>query len=137
MKKIESKSYKMALMSPDSLEQLKNHGEVIKDQFFVGPYELYLIYNGSFGIHQLAIQTKETQAISLEDQNKKIPKHKDSKLSYVNDLKNKVSEWKLKYKTLYVGSYNKDKVNKYNNILQKLGFKTQMGEMNGYIYFTI
>ena len=130
MKAIFSQSYKQAIIDERSKSLLEQTGFEKKDEFFSGPYELYLMHHPDFG-YQLGLQTRDTQFANIEQQKSKIPMHLDVLSVDILAMRNKIASWLQKYGELKVASHNKKKTKNYASILRAMGFKVRTEDVYG------
>lgn len=130
MKEVFSQSYKQALLDERSKSLLEQAGFGKKDEFFSGPYELYLMHHPHFG-YQLGLQTRDTQFANIEQQKSKIPMHEDVQNVDVLAMRNKIASWIQEYGELKVASHDAKKTNKYKSILRAMGFEVRTENMYG------
>jgi len=126
-----------AFITPENLRTLQQMGYQKNEEFFIGPYELYIIGHPGAQMYQLAIQTRNTQAVDIKQQNMKFKMEPDTDPGYINDIKSKIIEWKSKYGDLVIASHNPKKTEKYKNILTYLGFEPRQTNFMGHTLYVI
>lgn len=121
------KNKKIARVSDEDVQKLEMIGEKVVETVEIGNYSLSLIegpnrFSGEGKIYQVAISYQDMSFIS--DQYKKRKIQEIPQISMIlEQIKNKLNEWIIKYKKLYISSNNDSKTKKYLNILTNiLGF---------------
>lgn len=102
------------------LEKLENTGFKVIEKFVVEPYTMLLLFNGNF--YQVALTTNDDEFTSFESQISKPPTHKSNFLKIGKKLIDKLKQWSWLYGTLYVGSFNLSRTEKYKKIFNSIGF---------------
>jgi hypothetical protein len=105
--------------SEKDLEKLEQTGFKLIEKFIVKPYTMILLYNGYF--YQISLTTNDDEFTTFDSQIKKSPEHNSNFLKIGKKLINKLKEWSWSYGTLYVGSFNKSRTEKYKRIFNILG----------------
>jgi hypothetical protein len=105
----------------DEMNTLKGYGMEVIEQFNSSPYNMLLIKFGH--TYQIALTTNEGDFSSFEAQVSKPPTHKSNFMKIGKELVVKLEEWLSNYGDLFVGSYNKNRTNKYHRIFSRMGLK--------------
>lgn len=104
----------------NDLEKLEKTGFKVIEKFVAEPYTMLLLFNGNF--YQVALTTNDDEFTSFESQISKPPTHKSNFLKIGKKLVDKLKQWSWLYGTLYVGSFNLSRTEKYKRIFNSLGF---------------
>lgn len=104
----------------NDLEKLEKTGFKVIEKFVAEPYTMLLLFNGNF--YQVALTTNDDEFTSFESQISKPPTHKSNFLKIGKKLIDKLKQWSWLYGTLYVGSFNLSRTEKYKRIFNSLGF---------------
>lgn len=127
------------LLLPSDVDRLDTYGEEVIEQFDQGPYTLLLTRNKHYGTYQVGLTSDEQEFTTPSSQEKKsTDKSMGVILRVWMDISKKLKGWNERYGKLIVGSYNKERTEKYRRILKTFGF--QVGDLisqSGGNYFFI
>lgn len=112
------------LLLPADLERLNRYGEEIIGEFEEGPYTLILTRNRHNGNHQVGLTSNEQEFTTPNSQQKKgTDKSMSTIIQVWGRVARKLQEWNGTYGRLAVGSFNKERTDKYRRILHNFGFE--------------
>lgn len=116
------------LLIPSDVSRLSTFGEEIIEEINEGPYTLILTRNKHYGTYQVGLTSDEQEFTTPSSQQKKST---DKSMSIIlkvwMNLSKKIKEWSERYGKLIVGSFNRERTEKYRRILSNFGFK--VGEL--------
>lgn len=105
------------------ISRLKSIGYNVVDRYSSGIYTALLLYNTEENIYEVSLTSNDQEFTTFQSQVKQAPKSNKTPLASFKDIADKVREWLGKYGDLVVGSLNQARTHKYNQILNKLGFR--------------
>ena len=104
------------------INKLKKFGYVLIEKREVNNYILFLVKEPEEGAYEIGI-TSNNKDFTTQSSQQKIRGGGDGKeFSIAKGFRLVISDWLNKYNPIYVGSLNKNKTNKYHNIISRLGF---------------
>ena len=112
----------------NEISKLKAMGYDIVDKYSSGIYTALLLYNPEEDIYEVSLTSNDQEFITFQSQVKKSSESDKAPLASFKNIALKVKEWLNKYGDLVVGSLNRARTYKYNQILSKLGFN--VGEIS-------
>ena len=103
----------------DEMSKLRSYGMKVVETHSSGPYNMLLI--AGMGMFQVALTTNEEEFTTFDAQISKPPKQISNFRKIAIELVTVVEGWLSKYGELFVGSYNKERTNKYHRIFTSMG----------------
>jgi hypothetical protein len=127
------------LLLPSDLERLNRYGEDIIEEYEEGPYTLVLTRNRHNGYHQVGLTSNEQEFTTQSSQQKRATDKSMGLIIQVwGRVAKKLQEWNGTYGRLAVGSFNKERTEKYRRILHNFGFEVgPLTDQSGGNYFFI
>ena len=127
------------LLLPSDMERLKSYGEEVIQEFEEGPYTLILTRNRHNNNYQVGLTSNEQEFTTASSQQKKSTDIPMTVIIQVwGRVARKLEEWNNTYGRLAVGSFNKERTDKYRRILHNFGFQvSQLYDQSSGNYFFI
>ena len=119
-------------ITPEAMQRLQAHGEMILDSATIGDYEFYLTKNRIFrGMPpQLGMQRTGQDFSSVEQQQEKTPQEK-GRFS-MKETKALLEKWLTQHPVILVGTHDPRKAAFYDRLLKALGFTLEKSDIAGH-----
>ncbi len=120
------------MLTPEAEERFQIARNKVIEEVDIGDYELYLVYDKTFGFHQMGMQRTGQDFTDIEQQAQRVPRQLGS--FDRKAFKTAIQRWLDKYHLLLVASHNTAKTKLYGMALRALGFRTQKTPSGGIVY---